>query len=101
MKKEFRFKYRDEKFIIENCDNIDSAIYIDVNKLEFDTLSYYNLLFDDVVENISIKINYNINESEIEDKEIEKKAKYIYKSINDLTNEICEKINKDCFSSKN
>ncbi len=101
MKKEFNFSYKEEKFFLENIEvNGKEPMSIDAKKLEFDTRLYYELLFEDVSEEIEITIKNIITDSEIEDVEIKKASKYIYSTIDNLTKELCDKINIECFSSE-
>lgn len=99
MEKNYSFCFKDNKYTLEDKDNgLKEVFTIDAKKLQFDTLKYYEALFKDVNEKIEIKIEYAI-EQECEIKEnIEKSAKYIFDTLKTLTEEICDKLNTDCFS---
>jgi len=101
MKKEYSFNYCDNKYVIlDNMPEPKEVFFVDANKLQFDTLKYYEALFSDVNERIEIEIKNGIENqgSGIDDK-TEKSAKYIFETIKALTCEICDKLNSECFST--
>lgn len=101
MKKEYSFNYNDNKYVLlDNNAQLKEVFSIGVNKLQFDTLKYYEALFSDVNEKIEIEIKYGIDHqgSDIDEK-IGKSAKYIFETIKSLTSEICDKLNSECFST--
>ena len=73
---------------------------IDDKKLQFDAKIFYESVFADVNEHIEIKINDICKYSEGVDASIIKNSKHIYDTINNLTCEICEKLNTECFCIK-
>ena len=100
MKKEYSFNYNNNKYVIfENNTELKEVFSIDVNKLQFDTLKYYEALFSDVNEKIEIEIEYAIEPRVFDNNEkSEKTAKYIFDTIKSLTSEICDELNSECFS---
>lgn len=100
MKREYSFNYKDNKYVILDSSTEPKEVFsIDVNKLQFDTLKYYEAIFSDVNEKIEIEIKYRINHNGSEiDEQICKTAKYIFETIKSLTCEICDKLNAECFS---
>lgn len=103
MKKEYSFNYNDNKYVIlDNNAELKEVFSININKLQFDTLKYYEALFSDVNEKIEIEIKFKIDHQDSGvDKKISKSAKYIFETIESLTKEICDKLNAECFSVSN
>ena len=100
MKKEYNFSYKDNKYLIlDKHDNLKEVFSIDAQKLQFDTRKYYEALFKDVCENIEIVIEYAMSQKEMPDENIKKFAKYIFSTVKSLTEEICNKLNNECFSA--
>ena len=101
MKKEYSFSYNNNKYVIlDNNAESKEVFSINVNKLQFDTLKYYEALFNDVNEQIEIEIKYAIEPQVfINNEKMEKTAKYIFDTIKSLTSEICDKLNSECFST--
>lgn len=100
MKKEYNFSYKDNKYLIlDKNNNLKEVFSIDAQKLQFDTLKYYEALFKDVSENIEINIEYAMNQEYMSAENMEKSAKYIFNTVKTLTEEICDKLNIECFST--
>lgn len=100
MKKEYRFSYKDNKYLILDKHNNSKEVFsIEAQKLQFDTQKYYELLFKDVCENIEIIIEYAIDQEQIPDENTERSARYIFSTVKSLTEEICNKLNTECFSA--
>ena len=101
MKKEFEFKYIEGKFEVSRKGSTDGASFlIDAENLQFDTKKFYEVLFLDINQYIEIEI---INECNFEDGNvsgIEKRAKHVYDTINNITQDICINLNEQCFTSE-
>lgn len=99
MKKEFSFNYEDDKYILLDKGNDREVVFsIDAQQLQFDTLSYYEAIFKDVSESVEISIDYIVDATCGADENIIKSSKYIFDTVKSLTDEICMKINEECFS---
>lgn len=98
MKKEFKLEYNDNQYILTDASNQNKRFIIERGNLQFDTKDYYSNFFDDVNEMIDIKI---INEIVSDDGEVYRIGNYIYTVMNEITGEICTKLNKECFSEVN
>ena len=100
MRKEFELKYREGKFIITKKGGSDEECFsIDENNLQFDTRKFYEGLFLDVNESIEIELINDCNSIECSDTSIQKKAKHVYDSLKHITQEICLRLNEQCFTN--
>lgn len=100
MKKEFEFKYTDGKFLISKKGGTDETCFsIDAETLQFDTKKFYELLFLDVNEYMEIEIINKCNFVTQDDSGIEKRAKHVFDTIEDITKGICLNLNEQCFTS--
>ena len=101
MKKEFEFKYKDRKFFITKKEGSDEECFsIDVDNLQFDIKKFYEGLFIDIDEYIEMEIVDDCNFPEDGDLIIRKKAKHVFDSVKEITQEICLKLNQQCFSEE-
>jgi molybdopterin/thiamine biosynthesis adenylyltransferase len=98
MRKEFEFKFKEEKFIIKKKDSDEECFSIDINNLQFDIRKFYEGVFVDVNEHIEIEIVNECNFSENDAQNIVKKADYVYNSLIDITQNICSRLNEVCFT---
>lgn len=101
MKKEFLLRYIEGKFIVtKKGDSNEECFSIDEDNLQFDTKRFYEGLFLDVNEYIEMELIDECNFIEGNDPSIQKKAKHVYNSIKDITQEICLKLNEQCFTKE-
>lgn len=97
MKKVYRFRIEDARLILENTSNPSDKFLVEIDKLQFDTKSFYEAIFSDVNEHIEIQVEKDSNVEKIEDLKIRKIAWYVYDTILLIVDQVCFKLNEDCF----
>jgi len=97
MKKVYNFRIDETKLILENSINSKEKFIIESDKLQFDTKSFYEAIFADVNEHIEIHVEKDDSIEEIEDIKIRKTALYVYDTIILIMDQVCSKLNAECF----
>jgi len=98
MKKDYKFKFENSCFVLENGSNPAKRFTLDIKILQFDTKAFYEAIFSDVKEHIDIVITKDNSLDQITDPDTQKAAHHVFDTIVLITNQVCEKLNKECFT---
>lgn len=99
MTKAYKFNYMDGKYtlIYSQPGKEKNSFVVDEQKMEFDTMKFYQYVFNDVNDVIDIKIVNEMNKEDIDEKKY-KKGIRVLSTIEELCTEICKGINEKCFN---
>lgn len=98
MKKDYNLKIESDALILENIKDPKEKFYINVAKLQFDTKAFYEAVFANVDEHVEITIEKDLSICKIEDQKLQKVAHHVYETISTITNQVCTKLNEECFN---
>ncbi|SDM59075.1 hypothetical protein [Lachnospira pectinoschiza] len=99
MKKTYNLRYEDGNYIIEYSmpENSEGTLLIDEKNMELDSAKFYKMVFEKVSEEIEIVI-VNLIDNDL-DTRIVKKGARVCETLQSLCDDICNEINKKCFSA--
>ena len=99
MKKTYNLGYEQGNYYLEYSmpENNEGKLLIDEKTMELDSVKFYKMFFEKVNEKIEIKI-CNIIDEDVDEK-IRKKGQRVVETIQALTDDICNEINKKCFEN--
>lgn len=97
MKKVYNFRVDKTNLILENSVNSNEKFVIEIDKLQFDTKSFYEALFADANEHIEIEVTKDKTAVDIEDPKIQKITSHVFDTIVLIVDQVCSKLNEDCF----
>lgn len=99
MTKTYKFNYEQGKYTLMYSNpkaRKEDAFTIDGDSMEFDTKKFYEYVFQDVKEKLDLKIINEMDESIVGDK-IWKKGGRVYNIIQEMCEQIVQKMNEQCF----
>lgn len=98
MKKTYNLSYDKGFYIVEYSlpNNNDGQILIDEKKMELDSAKLYKMIFENVNDFIEVIIKDNFSKDTSPD--VVKKGLRVRDTLQSLCTEICNEINKKCFS---
>lgn len=95
MKKDYKLKIENDDFMLENKEIPEEKFLINVHTLQFDTKTFYDIIFSNINEHIEITIE---KDSSLDnDPQIQKISDHVYNTISSIIDQVCEKINIECF----
>ena len=97
MKKELNLRLDDTSIILESTKKSVKKFCISIEQLQFDTSSFYESIFSDVNEHIEIAIKKDVSITHIDDPKTQRIIDHVYDTIVSVTNQICQKLNEECF----
>ncbi len=100
MKKDYNLKIENNDFILQNKKDSKEQFIINIEKLQFDTKTFYEVVFANVEEHVEITISKDSSISQLNDQKLQKIANHVYDTISSVTNQVCIKLNEDCFEQR-
>lgn len=100
MTKTYNFNFIDGEYLLvySQPGKEGEPFSIDATLMEFNTIKFYEYVFQDMTERIDIKIVNQMNQDEM-DSSAYKKGLRVLQTIEDLCEKISQGINEKCFSS--
>ena len=98
MTKTYKFNYNEGDYVLmySNPNEKDNPFSISEDTMQFDTKHFYEYVFQDVKEKLDLKIVNEMDENVLDPK-VYKKGLRVYKTIEELCDQITKEINKKCF----
>jgi len=93
MKKQYKCTVDKDAFILEQKEKPKNQFIVDLNNLQFDTKTFYEVVFSDVDKRVEVVIEKDESILKLAPEQ-QKRADHVYETITSIINQVCEKLNE-------